>query len=540
MLLQSKQAHRKHRTVYNLLVAASFLVAACVSARPQRIGVTYESAAQTAAALKRLSPASQQILDRVHSVGVWPLGDFRYSTGIIPNGESVSLDDSAWKTLQSVNGAPVDELWLRKWIEVPKTLDGYDPTGTSIWMPQLNRGAMTIYLNGERVMAGEDMAPITLFTSAKPGDKVLLAIHMDPSRGPRRFRGSIQLHLKFAPNRPDPQVLYTELVAAAILAPSLSADNLPILDRAIQDINTKALDAGQQEAFDASINKAKADLEPVSKSLGQVSFHETGNSHIDAAWTWPWTETVDVVRRTFDTAANLMRQYPFYTYTQSAAQYNMWLADKYPSQNTRIADLIKQGKWEVVGGMWVEPDLNMPDGESLTRQLLIGKRAYKQLYGVDVRIGWNPDSFGYNWQLPQIYKKSGVDYFATQKMSWNETNQLPVKLFWWESPDGSKVLAYFPDGYGNNDFSPIRLSNDLAHARTLAPGLDNMMDLYGVGDHGGGATGALLAEGAQWTKPDRIIPKMQFGTAQSFFSDVESRINPDSPVWNYKIGRAHV
>ena len=107
--------------------------------------------------------------------------------------------------------------------------------------------------------------------------------------------------------------------------------------------------------------------------------------------------------------------------------------------------------------MWVEPDLNMPDGESLVRQLLVGKRWYKQAYGVDVRIGWNPDSFGYTWQLPQIYKKSGVDYFVTQKMTWNDTNQLPFKLFWWESPDGSKVLTYFPHDYVNTISSPVRL-----------------------------------------------------------------------------------
>jgi alpha-mannosidase len=532
MLFQSNQAHRKYRAICSLLVVAGFLTAGGVASRAQRIGVTYSAEDQTAAALKRLSPASQEILQRISRIGLLPLGDFRYSTGTASNGESVSLDDSSWQTLQSPNAPPTDALWLRKWIEVPKTIDGYDPTGASIWMPQLNRGGMTVYLNGQRVMAGEDMVPITLFSAAKPGDKVLLAIHMDPSNGPRRFR-RIDLHLKFAPNRPDPQVVYTELVSAAVLAPSLSADNLSILDHAIQDIDLKSLDAGQQDAFDGSINKAKADLTPVSKSLTQVAFHETGNSHIDAAWTWPWTETVDVVRRTFDTQAQLMREYPMYTFTQSAAQYNVWLADKYPRQNDRIAQLIKEGRWEVVGGMWVEPDLNMPDGESLTRQLLIGKRTYKQLYGIDVRIGWNPDSFGYNWQLPQIYKKSGVDYFVTQKMSWNETNQLPLKLFWWESPDGSKVLAYFPDGYGNNNFSPLRLANDMAHARTQAPGLDNMMDLYGVGDHGGGATRALLDEGLQWMKPDRIIPTMKFGTAQSFFDDVGSRIAPDSPVWNY-------
>jgi alpha-mannosidase len=212
----------------------------------------------------------------------------------------------------------------------------------------------------------------------------------------------------------------------------------------------------------------------------------------------------------------------------------VWIAEKYPSINEKIKQRIKEGRWEIVGGMWVEPDLNMPDGESQARELLIGKRTYKQLYDVDVRIGWNPDSFGYNWQLPQIYKKSGIDYFVTQKMSWNETNQLPLKLFWWESPDGSKVLAYFPDGYGNSNFSPIRLANDLAHARTLAPGLNNMLDLYGVGDHGGGPTRALLDEGLQWMEPGRIVPKMQFGTAQSYFNDVQPNISTDSPEWNYK------
>ena len=108
-------------------------------------------------------------------------------------------------------------------------------------------------------------------------------------------------------------------------------------------------------------------------------------------------------------------------------------------KHAEIAQRIKEGRWEIVGGMWVEPDLNMPDGESLVRQLLVGKRWFKQQYGVETRIGWNPDSFGYTWQLPQIYKKSGVDYFVTTKLSWNDTNPLPLSLFWWQSPDGSKV-----------------------------------------------------------------------------------------------------
>jgi alpha-mannosidase len=205
------------------------------------------------------------------------------------------------------------------------------------------------------------------------------------------------------------------------------------------------------------------------------------------------------------------------------------MAEKYPQINDAIKQRIHEGRWEIVGGMWIEPDLNMPDGESLVRQILIGKRTYKELYGVDVRIGWNPDSFGYNWQLPQIYKESGIDYFVTQKMVWNDTNQLPLKLFWWESPDGSKVLTYFPHGYDNADFNPSRLAADILTARERSPGLLEMMDLYGVGDHGGGATREILDDGVHWSGANTIVPKMQFGLAQTFFSDVERDSIPTRP-----------
>jgi alpha-mannosidase len=282
------------------------------------------------------------------------------------------------------------------------------------------------------------------------------------------------------------------------------------------------------------LKQSESALEGLKPLLQQATMHLTGNSHIDAAWLWPWTETVDVVKRTFGTALQLMNEYPDYTYTQSAAAYNNWMADKYPEMNDAIKKRIQEGRWEVVGGMWVEPDLNIPDGESTARSILIGKRWYQQHYGVDVRIGWNPDSFGYNWQLPQIYQKSGIDYFVTQKMSWNDTNQLPFKLFWWESPDGSKVLTYFPHGYGNRSLDPVRLSADLAQARIFAPGMTQMMDLYGVGDHGGGPTRDLLDQGVHWMQPDKTAPKMEFGTALPYLSSVKKEIAPESKTWNYR------
>jgi alpha-mannosidase len=268
--------------------------------------------------------------------------------------------------------------------------------------------------------------------------------------------------------------------------------------------------------------------------LQQADIHLTGNSHIDAAWLWPWTETVEVVRQTFGTALQLMNEYPNYTYSQSAAQYDEWLEQKYPAEFDQIKQRVNEKRWEMVGGMWIEPDLNMPDGESQVRQLLIGKRYFQSRFGVDVRIGWNPDSFGYNWQLPQIYKRSGVDYFVTQKMAWNDTNQLPLKLFWWQSPDGSRVLTYFPHGYGN-DIEPIDIAQAFAHAAQDNPGTNEMMHLYGVGDHGGGPTRAMLDAGDRWLQPDKAYAQLNYGVAGTFFSAVENKLNTaHAPVWNYK------
>lgn len=533
--MSMQSTHNQFTTCSQYLISffTIVLIASCATGTAQRIGVTYSSSTQTEDALKRLSPAARAVIDRLSHLGTLPLGDVRYHAGDLSDGASVNLDDSSWQAIQMPFTASADPIWLRKWVEVPKTIDGYDPTGASIWIQETNRAGLAVFCNGQRIARGEDMEPFVLFRSAKPGDKLLLAIRLDKTSTPKRLRG-MQLHIDFAPSRPDPRVLYSEFVSAAVLAPSLDADSLPSLEQAIGTVDLKALDRGDRDAFDLSLQRAKSNLEPVGKVLSEATFHLTGNSHIDAAWLWPWTETVDVVHRTFDTAAQLMDEYPSYTYTQSSAQYNEWIADKYPGLNERIKQRIKEGRWEVVGGMWVEPDLNMPDGESQARELLIGKRVFKNLYGIDVRIGWNPDSFGYNWQLPQIYKKAGVDYFVTQKMSWNETNQLPLKLFWWQSPDGSKVLAYFPDGYGNNNFSPVRLANDLTHARTIATGLNDMMDLYGVGDHGGGPTRALLDEGLHWMEPGRIVPRMKFGTAQAYFNDVQDRLSANSPVWNYE------
>jgi alpha-mannosidase len=496
---------------------------------------------------KNLSPAAIAKLHTLEMLNSLPVGEWRFHAGDIPHGESPSLDDSAWPLQKPRAKAPQDAVWYRRVIEVPKTLNGYDITGSRIWfqfradangpMPEI------IYFNGRRVALGDDLEPIVLFDPAKPGDKVLVAVKLLHTVDEKTFSG---VSLKIEPNpnatgasaRPNPDDIRIQCITAANILPALPTprkDLLPKVEDAVAAIDTKALDASDQSAFDNSLRKSQEILTTLHPVLSQATVDLAGNAHIDAAWLWPRSETIDAVKRTFTTALQLMDEYPGYTYSQSAAQYTAWIAEKYPQMNDQIRQRVKEGRWEIVGGMWVEPDLNLPDGESLVRQLLVGQRYFQQQYGVTARIGWNPDSFGYNWQLPQIYKRSGMDYFVTQKMHWNDTNQLPFRLFWWESPDGSKVLTYFPTDYVHDNVNPTRISADFAESAQRNPGTSELLDLYGIGDHGGGPTRAMLDQADHWITSGKTdaVPTMRYHTAQSYFTNVEKNLNPDSPTWDY-------
>jgi len=544
-------------------LCAFFLAAAVTSVSAQSFTPVRE--------LKNLSPGAIAKLHTLETLNALPPGDWRFHAGDIPHGESPTLDDSGWTLVhaptnrKTYSKAPKEAVWFRRTIEVPKTLNGYDLTGARIWfqfradangpMPEI------IYFNGRRVALGDDLEPIILFEPAKPGDKILVAVKLLHTVDDKTFTGVNMRIEPLAASRPNPDEIRTQIITAADLLTALPKprpDLLPKVEAATNAIDLAALAAANQQAFDASLNKAQSILSELHPVLSQINITLAGNSHIDAAWLWPRSETIDVVKRTFTTALQLMDEYPDYTFTQSAAQYSAWIADKYPDLNAQIKQRIKEGRWEIVGGMWVEPDLNLPGGESLVRQLLVGQRFFQHEYGVTARIGWNPDSFGYNWQLPQIYKRSGMDYFVTQKMHWNDTNTLPFRLFWWQSPDGSKVLTYFPTDYAWDNVNPTRLAADFAESAKRNPGLTRHLDLYGMGDHGGGPTRVMLDQADHWIaasqgtgnraqgsegsldtgtwslKPGTAaMPTLHYGTAQSYFTSVEKHLNPNSPTWNY-------
>ena len=332
-----------------------------------------------------LPPESRSVITRLTLMRELPDGTWKMHSGDVAHGEATNIDESGWEEQKVPGEAPNDAVWFRQTYTVPETLHGYDLTGARIWfefhayangpMPEI------LYFNGRRVALGDDLEPVVLFDSAKPGEKVTVAVKLLHTVDKKNIRGA-SLKIDFPENRPNPEDLREEFLAAAVMVPSLApagdTKNLATLNDAIRAVDEKALDAHDQTKFDESLKSAHRKLEALLPLMQTMTWHLTGNSHIDAAWLWPWTETVDVVKRTFGTALQLMYEYPQYTYTQSAAAYNEWVQEKYPDMNDEIKKRIKEGRWEIVGGMWVEPDLNLPDGESLARQLLYGKRYFQQ------------------------------------------------------------------------------------------------------------------------------------------------------------------
>src|SRR5580765_3906173 len=394
-------------------------------------------------------------LDRLQALTRQGEIQWRYHTDV-PHPEDPGLNDSDWGTLtvKNVSGPggmnKNEEHWtgtrvFRRWVQIPEKINGYATQGSRVSI-DLRFGSesglkITVFANGAILYRGsdDDILPMLLTENAQPGQKFLIAARVvaEDDAQCEFFHG--ELTIEPAPARPDPAFLRTELLSARPIINAYQdgkAERQQQLDAAIKAIDFSPLEKGDQAGFDASLRQAHTKLEALKPFLQQFNIRIVGNSHIDMAWLWPWTETVEVVRNTFQSVLDLMREYPEFKFTMSSARTYEWMQEKYPDLFQQIEKRVKEGRWEIIGGMWVEPDLNMPDGESLVRQMLVGKRYFQKNFGVDVKIGWNPDSFGYSYQLPQIYKKSGMDYFVTQKLLWvHEFTTFPYKLFWWQAPD---------------------------------------------------------------------------------------------------------
>ncbi len=496
-----------------------------------------------------------RLVDQLELFSEAKLDNWKYSTDFTQSVETISamdFDDSGWKTLKINEQIFPDSCWLRKTVTLPEYIAGTPVKGKIRFLVSVDDYGY-LFINGKTLGHFPWDGEFVLTEDAQPGTKYVMLIRAVNTGGPLRL---MRAKLDFDQELPIQNLIRNVILSFKVGQKLLSFDTYqtngrvkidPGIDKSDIDrdekirlnellqesaaiVDVDALRTGRIEDFKKSLAAVREKYQPVADFAKRFSLQFTANAHIDAAWLWRKKETVEVCHKTFASVLKMFEARPGFTFAQSQAVFYEWMEDEYPEIFKKIKHYHDENRWEIVGGMWVEPDCNLPDGISWARQFLYAQKYFENHFGRQATIGWNPDSFGYNWNLPQFFKLGGVDAFITQKIGWNDTNVFPYHVFWWQSPDGSKVLTYFPWTYVNRVDDPFGFA-DLLRQFEANTGFKKLMVLFGVGDHGGGPSLEMMARIDQLKTVD-IYPRVEFGTSERYLDWLRAQDLSDLPVWN--------
>ncbi len=275
-----------------------------------------------------------------------------------------------------------------------------------------------------------------------------------------------------------------------------------------------------------------ADLQdaiPWPANAPELKFHMIGHAHIDPVWLWPWTEGVAIVHSTFQSALDRMNENKDFCFISSSAQFYHWVAENDPEMLAKIKKRVEEGRWCIIGGWWIEPDVNIPSGEAMVRQGLYGQHTFRKIFGKMATIGFNPDSFGHTSTLPQIIKKQGMDKYMFMRPGPHEKT-LPADLFWWQGADGTKVLTYrIQESYNDTTLHGGRMKRVAGKANEQP--MKDFMYFFGAGDHGGGPTKENMKTIAKF-QTEQGAPEINYSTPERYFKKIESDKNLNLPTVN--------
>ena len=464
------------------------------------------------------------------------------------------LIDTPWSKLE-------DHRWFRTTLTIPESFDGQYvelkvTTGREGQWDATNP-QMLSYLDGE-IIQGVDVnhQEILISEKAKSGDTYELALYAFSGSVP----GDLILHTCLQAIDEKTQKFYYDfsvLVDAANLLHETDERNcrkiLQVLMGAILELDLRlpysskyyqGLEAASkqiEEAFYTTINEEG----PLVSAIG--------HTHIDIAWLWTVAQTREKTLRSFSTVLTLMDQYPEYKFMSSQPILYQFVKEDAPELYAKIKKRVAEGRWEVDGAMWLESDCNIPNGESLVRQIIKGHQFMKTEFGVESKSLWLPDVFGYSATIPQILKKSRVPYFTTTKIAWNQYNQLPNDTFLWKGIDESQVFVYMPttSDYKSEKARKVSFTdkmNTTTYTGIINPNMtlgtyqrfqnkdlsEDTLMLYGYGDGGGGPTKNMLEQAKRLSFGLPGIPRLKLEFEQAFLDRTYEKIAklPDMPTWD--------
>jgi alpha-mannosidase len=469
------------------------------------------------------------------------VGELRYKIGGEPGGESVNLDDSDWElTFPGFKWKESNtNVWFRSGVNIPEKIGGFSLIGRKMTLFLYIDNGGEVFVNGDSLGSFEwGTAEFVISEELQAGDNFLIAV-----RGINRpgWGKVSEYRIEFS-GMVDFQKKVQDKVWGLMIARRVAGELSEKPDHWIKQINkvahniieSQAFIDGDEQGFLAEFDKQGKLLQDL-KAEVQDKYHlfGAGYSHIDLAWQWPWVETVEVLKNTTESVLNIMKRFPDFKYSMGQAHAYEWMENYYPGLFREIQEKVKQGKWEIVGGQWCEPDGNLPSGESFVRQSLYAKRYFREKFGVDVKECWIPDSFGFNWNLPQILARSGIEAFITIRVDPNDTRNFPHRLFWWQAPDGSKVMTYIPrDGY-MHDLNGEQLVDFIAEEKNEL-NIGKELVLYGVGNHGGGPTMEML-ERARRAQIAPAFPDLQLTGSHEFFNSLTKKERSKLPTWDSEL-----
>lgn len=489
----------------------------------------------------------RRICSEIEKLYIYPdnesINGYKMKEGTFKGGEVCSIDTLDWNYFESGKdrwGGRDKHYWFRTEVIIPERFSGkpvvYElKTGREGEWDAVNPQFL-VYVNGNLIQ-GLDVnhREIILSEAAATGDIYSIALYAYAG-----MKGDLlELNSRLLALDREAEKLYYNIKVPLDAAATLDKEDkrrIDILNYLTHAVNLLDLRKAFTKEFYSSITETNNYLntEFYEKYCGtdDIIAYCVGHTHIDVAWLWTTAQTREKAARSFSTVLSLMKQYPEYKFMSSQPQLYKYVKEDHPEIYKQIKERIKEGRWEAEGGMWLEADCNLISGESMVRQLLFGTRFFQKEFGVKNEIVWLPDVFGYNAAMPQILKKSGINYFMTSKISWNEYNKMPSDTFMWKGLDGTELFTHLITGSYVGDIEPKFIKDmwDSYHQKSIN---NEVLITFGYGDGGGGPTKEMLERGRRLEKGIPGVPKTKIGNPLEFFKEVEAKVsdNKKFPSW---------